>query len=318
MQISGTGSFYVLSGFLMTLILNQNYGFDGSGFMRFATNRILRLFPVYYVVIGLTALHITFIGPLNQINGAITVPSTVAEQFANLSIVSLTGFDFSQQAGQRLVPTAWSLSIELFCYALLAVYFAKSRARLLFMLIVGVGLAAVQILSTLDQPDYGFQNHYGVMQAGIVPFAIGGLAYFFRKSHLFVYSSTRLWIFSLLFFANFLVGYWSDFHKYVSGLYIIVALNLVLVPMLFSQETKNRWQKLLGGLSYPIFISHWFIGTLVVVYLPIVASKSLMHLFVATIATVMFSLLLYYGLDQPLQRVRIFIKNRNSVLARRA
>ena len=64
-------SFYVLSGFLMSLILNQDYGFTASGLARFAFNRWLRLFPVYYAVIGLTALYIAFIGPLDQLNQAI-------------------------------------------------------------------------------------------------------------------------------------------------------------------------------------------------------------------------------------------------------
>jgi peptidoglycan/LPS O-acetylase OafA/YrhL len=75
-------SFYVLSGFLMSLVLNQNYGFTSGGLVRFAVNRWLRLFPVYYAVIGLTAFYIMLVGPLNQLNNAITLPSTGAAIFA--------------------------------------------------------------------------------------------------------------------------------------------------------------------------------------------------------------------------------------------
>jgi peptidoglycan/LPS O-acetylase OafA/YrhL len=97
-------SFYVLSGFLMSFILNQDYGFTAGGLVRFAINRWLRLFPIYYAVIGLTALYIAFIGPLNQLNQAITLPSTGTAIFANLSIVTLMGFDFDPVM-QRLSPT---------------------------------------------------------------------------------------------------------------------------------------------------------------------------------------------------------------------
>ena len=38
-------SFYVLSGFLMTLILNETYGFGAGNCARFWANRMLRLYP---------------------------------------------------------------------------------------------------------------------------------------------------------------------------------------------------------------------------------------------------------------------------------
>ncbi len=308
-------SFYVLSGFLMSLILNANYGFDAGGLVRFAVNRWLRLFPTYYVVIGLTAIYIVFIGPLTQLNGAITLPSTGAAIFANLSIVTLTGFDFTD--AQRLSPTTWSLAIEIFCYFLLAVQFAKSRARLLFMLIVGTGVAAGQIFIDFDQPEYGFQNHYGVLQAGLIPFALGGLAYFYRGARIYRFSSSRLGLLGVLFLANLALGYWSDFHRYVSGLYVVAVLNVLLVPMLFTQTTKHHWQKLLGGLSYPIFLCHWLVGTLIVAYVPAIGGKGPMLFAATTVASVLFSLLLYYGVDRPIQTLRASVKRRGLVLRKK-
>ena len=301
-------SFYVLSGFLMSLILNENYGFDAGGLVRFSLNRWLRLFPTYYAVIGLTAFYIVFIGPLTQLNGAITLPSTGAAIFANLSIVTLTGFDFTET--QRLSPTTWSLAIEIFCYFLLAVQFAKSRARLLVMLIVGAAVAAGQIFVDIDRPEYGFQNHYAALQAGLIPFALGGLAYFYRGARFYDFTGSKLALLGVLFLANFALGYWSDFHKYVSGLYVVAVLNVLLIPMLFNQPTKHYWQKLLGGLSYPIFLSHWLIGTLIVVYAPAIGGKG-PALFAATaVGSLLFSLLLYYGVDRPLQALRTSIKGK--------
>lgn len=37
--------FYLISGYLMTIILNEKYFFN---FTTFALNRFLRLFPIYY------------------------------------------------------------------------------------------------------------------------------------------------------------------------------------------------------------------------------------------------------------------------------
>jgi peptidoglycan/LPS O-acetylase OafA/YrhL len=305
-------SFYVLSGFLMSLILNQDYGFSASGLARFAVNRWLRLFPIYYAVIVLTALYIAFIGPLTQLNGALTLPSSASAIFANLTIITLTGFSFAPEM-QRLSPTTWSLAIEIFCYFLLAAYFAQSRARLLFMLVVGVVVAAVQIFIDFDQPDYGMQNHYGVLQAGLIPFALGGLAYFYRSARVYQYSGAKLGLLGLLFLANLALGYWSDFHKYVSGLYVVAVLNVLLVPMLFTQTAKHSWQKILGGLSYPIFLCHWFIGTLIVIYVPGIGGRGYALFAVGTVGSVLFSLLLYYGVDRPVQALRTSIKRQRLV-----
>jgi peptidoglycan/LPS O-acetylase OafA/YrhL len=305
-------SFYVLSGFLMSLILNQDYGFTAGGLIRFAVNRWLRLFPVYYAVIGLTALYIAFIGPLNQLNKSITLPSTATAIFANFSIVTLTGFDFAPQM-QRLSPPAWSLAIEIFCYFLLSVYFAKSRSRLLFMLTIGVGIAAVQFGADSGRPHYDFQNHYGALQAGLIPFALGGLAYFYRSARLFEFSATKLGLLGLLFLANYAVGHWSDFHKHISGLYIAAVLNVALVPMLFTQTTKYYWQKVLGGMAYPIFLCHWFVATLIAIYVPAIGGKGFMLFAAATVGSMLFSLLLYYGIDRPVQMLRASVKKQGLV-----
>lgn len=299
-------SFYVLSGFLMTLILNEDYGFEWSGFFRFAANRALRLLPVYYIVIGLTALYIVFVGPLDQLNG-ITLPRDAAGWLENLSVLGLDGF--AHKAGFRLSPTAWSLAVEGFCYGLLGLYFAKSRARLLFMLAIGVVIAAAQIAGALDTPDYGLQGHYPVIQAGFIPFAVGGLACFFRRSRLFAYSHAKFAILCGLLLANFLGGYLSEFHKYVSGLYIVIVLNAALVPMLFGRPATHRWQKALGGIAYPFFLSHWAIGTLIILYIPAITAGSVVHCAVATLATILFSLLMYYGVDRQVQRIRTRIKD---------
>lgn len=43
-------SFYILSGFLMTTILNERYGLTPGGIAKYAMNRILRIYPTYLIV----------------------------------------------------------------------------------------------------------------------------------------------------------------------------------------------------------------------------------------------------------------------------
>src|SRR6201995_5837701 len=48
-------SFYIISGFYISLILNEKYVGRGSGWL-FLSNRFLRIYPVYWLMLLLTAI----------------------------------------------------------------------------------------------------------------------------------------------------------------------------------------------------------------------------------------------------------------------
>jgi peptidoglycan/LPS O-acetylase OafA/YrhL len=308
-------SFYVLSGFLMTLVLNEVYGFGAVSFARFLANRVLRLYPAYYAILLVAILFIAWVSPANQLNGALGLPQTGSEWLANLSIVGLVGVDEGQVAVRRLVPTAWSLAIELFCYALLAAYFARSASRLLVLLGAGVAIAATHYLHQVWTPaaDYGFLNHYTVLQAGLIPFAVGGLAYFARLSRWFEPSIGRIAVLALLLLANGAFAAFSEFHRHVGGLYLVVVLNFGLIPMLFRHDQaqgRRSWQAIIGGMAYPLFMVHWFVGTVVLLAWNSLAPKGAVHFVLSLAASLAVSLALYLGIDRNVEKVRLRLKRR--------
>jgi len=306
-------SFYVLSGFLMTLVLTEVYGFGLGNFVRFSVNRILRLFPGYYLVVALTVLCIGFVSPLNQLNGALVLPETSREIWSNLFIFGQVGIDQDDLSPHRLVPTAWSLSIELFCYVLLALYFSVSVRRLVGMFAIGVivTMAHLAWALTFGAPNYGFFDHYVVLQAGLIPFSVGGLAYFYRGLTIFDVDRWRLVSVFSLGILNAVAGYFSDFHKEVLGLYCSVVLSFLLVPMLFRRDQgreRKRWESILGGMSYPIFISHWLLGTLVYLYFTALTPYGAAHFALAMAASLLFALVVHFGVDRPVETLRVKLK----------
>jgi len=54
--------FYVLSGYLMTLIMQNNYGYSALGFYKYALNRFLRIYPIYWVSIVFSAILVWYFG----------------------------------------------------------------------------------------------------------------------------------------------------------------------------------------------------------------------------------------------------------------
>jgi len=66
--------FYILSGYLMTLILHSGYGYSWSGVRRFALNRFLRIYPIYWVACLISAGLVLWLGA--QFTTDSTIPST--------------------------------------------------------------------------------------------------------------------------------------------------------------------------------------------------------------------------------------------------
>src|SRR5260221_14780352 len=58
-------AFYTLSGYLMTRVLNERYGFSTRGTAVFLLNRVLRLWPAYLVIMAVTPFARRFL-PLGR------------------------------------------------------------------------------------------------------------------------------------------------------------------------------------------------------------------------------------------------------------
>jgi peptidoglycan/LPS O-acetylase OafA/YrhL len=316
-------SFYVLSGFLMTLILNESYGFGARGFARFWANRFLRLYPAYAVVVAITALHMLLVSPLTQLYPIIGWPESFYGWVANITMFGMAGPETTLRPVINFIPNAWSLSVELFCYVLLSVYFAKTQRRALVLLVIGIVITGAELVRAGVQalPQYDFQNHYGVLQAGIIPFAAGSLAYFYRASPLLRFSPARFAALLVLWAANWALAHMHmfAFHTYVSSLYVSVAINVFLVAMMFDHDAtraRPRAAKVLGAIAYPVFVAHILMGTLVFHYLPFARGVLLLPITLAV--TVGFSLAVHEFVERPIERLRVLIKQvpRTSVLPR--
>jgi peptidoglycan/LPS O-acetylase OafA/YrhL len=180
-------AFYTLSGFLMTRVLRERYGFGIRNIGVFILNRVLRLWPAYLVVLGAIAALLLAVPDSGHIYSLLRLPQGRLDALANITVLGLVGFDFTHEAHMTLtVGNAWSLSIEMFCYLLLGLYFAQSPARLWAFAVIGLlAMTWSTTVCAAQGPDsykyyglYCFQQRYGVLQAGFIPFAIGGLLQF--------------------------------------------------------------------------------------------------------------------------------------------
>lgn len=312
-------AFYALSGYLMTLILNEVYGFSYKGAKAFLLNRIFRLAPAYYITIGLAFFFSLFVFPLNNLNDALKIPTNFYEILTNIILIGQVSFDNSSMVTSRLSPSAWSLSIELFCYILFAIGFAKSPRRLIVLLIMGFIMQVVShflakyhiIHQTWEYGEFQFQNYYGVLHAGFIPFSLGGLGYFYREKIRFFLQDRKSLLFINLLLMLLLSWFW-DFMQFVLGQFLMALLMAMIVPIVINRSSAGllkRIDKLLGDLSYPIFISHWVIASIIAGLFSALSARSF-SLFMATlIVTILFSLPII-KLEQHINKIRAALRQR--------
>ena len=119
--------FFVISGFYMSLILNEKYLGAGAAW-RFYTNRILRLFPTYLVVLPVVASYRGFAHPEQfhfLVDSSISLLNRGLVVIANLTTIGIDHYRYSYEQMRlpniddwRLIPQAWSLEPELIFYAI--------------------------------------------------------------------------------------------------------------------------------------------------------------------------------------------------------
>ena len=98
--------FYVLSGYLMTLIMQESYGYSLVGVKKYSLNRFLRIFPMYWIA-SLISLILIFVLGSNYTKSyhyVIYFPHDFSSVVNNL----LLFFPFREEP--RLVPPAWALT----------------------------------------------------------------------------------------------------------------------------------------------------------------------------------------------------------------
>jgi peptidoglycan/LPS O-acetylase OafA/YrhL len=116
-----------------------------------------------------------------------------------------------------------------------------------------------------DYGEFNFYNIYIVLQAGFFPFSLGGLSYLYRKQIIIFFREKLGFLFLYLGLLLLSSSYWH-FMQYVLGYFLMSAFFAAIVPMIIEKRMGNlysRIDKLLGDLSYPIFISHWIIASII-------------------------------------------------------
>lgn len=317
--------FYLVSGYLMTLTLHEGYGYSAAGRWRFAFNRFLRLYPLYWAValLSLALLWWMARGDARAYHYALYLPSTAREVAANVFMVFPTWIPW--HTTPRLSPPTWALSVEIFFYLLMGLGASRTLRRTLLWLAGSMGY----VLATFWL-GWGEGDRYFPIAAASLPFSLGALLYFisrpqadgWRRALMTLACRVRADVLFALFLGNCLLwsltyralGPVAEIGQYLS-LLLCAWLLLALVAGGRIVPISPKWDRRLGDYSYPVYLLHWQLGVFATWLLygqPVRgdAGQEAAAFLLALALVVAVSWCLLRGVDQPLQRLRGRVRGR--------
>lgn len=264
--------FFIISGFYMFMILKNKYSKIKNAYFYFISNRFLRIYPIYYIVLIITIAYAFY-----SIKFSPNLPNDFAPFFAfynqlsnfylyllgflNLSIIGQESLSFFNYGFDNLIflpenknilsqftfiPQAWSIGMEFWFY-IFCPFFSKLRTKNLITIIVLIFLIKTYFIYNISN-SYNWEYRFIFFELFL--FLLGGFIYNNFKN---IQSNWSPYIFlsSIIYvcFLNLTIEIYIIKHLF----YILFSLS---IPLIFKLTKNNKLDKFLGDLSFPIYICH--------------------------------------------------------------
>ncbi len=308
-------SFFIISGFYMSFILNEKYTGKNNSYSLFITNRFLRIYPLYWLILFLAiayamaisiyskGIHLSFLGIYYTYYYCMDAGTLILLACANILIffqdlIMFLGFntvnghlfftaDFqnTDPALYRfvLIPQAWSLAIEI-CFYLVAPFILKRNIKFISVLIfLSLALRFFLYRSGLDHDPWT----YRFFPTELVFFLLGYLSYRIYKWIGSKEINTAYMKLMLCFIIVFSMVYSLFF--FPGKMYLYFLCFILCIPFIFLLTKEWKADAYIGELSYPIYISHLLVLTVInILNLQLPGGMGLTLI----LATIIFSILL--------------------------
>ena len=254
----GVSLFFTLSGFLITFLLLSEKKETGSiSIKKFYARRILRIWPLYYLIIitGLFIIpHITFL----------EVPDTqnIHQNFFAKVVLYFLIFPNTAWAKFGRIPfvvQTWSIGVEEQFYLIWPWIITRLNHILAFLSAVYLLYLFYDIYASINYLQLSIYYNFSCISMG----AIGGILFYRKQRHfLKIVHSHYIFLISLLavFVLFFLKNDVFHLQEIFAILYTIIIVYLATAP---HKIINLRWLDYLGKISYGIYMYNFIIIFLV-------------------------------------------------------
>ncbi len=265
---TGVSIFFVLSGFLITYLLISEYELNLKiSIKKFYIRRVLRIWPLYFLVVAFSFLIYPFLKSLIGMNNPLGSNFIYHLTFlSNFDVINIEKFCYGSDAMSQNIT--WSVSIEeqFYLFWPLIFLFLPKRLWIYSILLVIIGSILFRIINNNDGVVLYFHTFSVLLDLGI-----GGLMALLIKSNkkfrtFFENSSTLTHI--TLFIFSFCLVFWVDtlfsfnYGAAISRVFISLSFALIIsAQAITKRESKfnlgnmsfaHKW----GKYTYGIYLIH--------------------------------------------------------------
>jgi peptidoglycan/LPS O-acetylase OafA/YrhL len=267
--------FFVLSGFLISfLLLREQKETNNISIKKFYVRRILRIWPLYFLLVFLGTLVIPFV--LDLINNPYEMPYTFKDVI--LYYIFFSPFMVHVLFGHHLLEPLWSIGVEELFYIIWAPLFKFLNKHLLLIIFSTIAIKITIKIIALQLGHYpNISRVINMLQ--FESMATGGLAAYIiynRKKEiescfifskpiqiiLFAYIFSRLLGNQFLSESSILFDYLFN-TQIISNLLLTCSFAWLIVNTSINQESilklNNKAFDFLGNISYGIYMYHMIV-----------------------------------------------------------
>lgn len=243
--------FFVLSGFLLTLVYSRDFGRPERA-LSFLWRRFLRVYPTYWIIL-LLVMSPALLWPV--LREAIPGDAWV---LAKTFLLIPQHPSVAGPTGAPVIIAAWTLHYEIVAYLLLAAWIWSRPLGFLLVAALAVNVIAC------SQWECGFYSSF-LASSSFLYFAYGaGAAWLVRQLPTLPHARTLVWVAALAYLLVAVMthgqhdgGGTSDPSVYFGMLASIILVCLTKAESARPPEPGPRWIKLLSDSSYAMYLLHF-------------------------------------------------------------
>ncbi|MGO4415500.1 acyltransferase family protein [Cupriavidus sp. KB_39] len=321
-------AFYIVSGFYISLILNEKYGPGLTGTKLFYSNRFLRIYPIYWTIlaasIALSLLEQSHpnahtIGTLRNFSRYFDDLGFASKLYLLVTNISLIGMDwgfFLRFDGPQIaattsflsfhprafelafVPQAWTLGIEIAVYLIAPFIFRRKLAVLVAVAAASTAARAYAFNNGLAEDPWTYR--FLPFELGL--FILGSIAYRAYKEVSFLRRRLVGWlclttVLALTVYYPNLSTAASVIPGFYTGQLLYLLAVFISIPAIFHLSKSSRVDRWIGELSYPVYLSQMMV-------IPLCSGAFGPGNIYPVIGSIAISVLVVLVIDRPIEKFR--------------
>lgn len=303
--------FFMISGFYMSFILDTKY-IGNSFYKKFILNRFLRIYPEYWLILILSIV-INYVWVFSGVAKTFAPVFPIRHFFLYDSLLGILrditllirgDYINLQKLKLPLVAPAWTLIPELLFYFIVPFLWKRKWWFLCLLTLLSISLRIFM------EVHYHFLSETQVtifFPASMCYFLFGIFSY--RWYGTLLTKNIQKYMFFVVFSLLCLsIIFWHkipDISLFSFSLneYFFYILLFFSIPPVFVLSQKNSIDTFLAKLSYPMYISHWFLFSFIT-YTFSFRERNNTFVTICIIITIVFSQLMIIFIGNPIDRWR--------------